>query len=46
MNERREIADSPELVNVCTICGEKVGLDRHIREIGGRYYAVCYDCKE
>ncbi|MFW6435896.1 MAG: hypothetical protein ACOCY1_05890 [Halovenus sp.] len=42
--ERREVADQPALVTHCTGCGERVGLDRHIKSIGDQYYAVCYDC--
>jgi hypothetical protein len=40
----REVADNATLVTHCTGCGERVGLDRHIKSIGDRCYAVCYDC--
>lgn len=43
----REVADHPGLVGVCTDCGDRVGLRRHIKTIGGdRYYAICYACSE
>lgn len=41
---RRLMARQPTLVTHCTHCEERVGLDRHIKSIDGRYYAVCNDC--
>lgn len=41
-----QLSDQPALVNECTVCNKHVNLRRHIKEINGQYYAICYDCSD
>lgn len=44
--EPRTLAETPTLVTHCLRCEDPVGSDRHIKEVNGRYYALCYGCSD
>lgn len=41
---KRLMAEAPALVTHCQYCERRVSANRHVEQINGRYYAVCYDC--
>lgn len=38
--------EDPTMVTHCLRCERRVGASRHIKEVGDRCYAICYDCSD